>query len=190
MKPLFALLTFIGTVLAPATGLAGQVKSQVPKRTPHSAAALPAVSPAFKRIMAAAIDPTSTIADVQAYTRDARLQIQTKQDGLLFAKFLIASEMYDKARADDSKLSREEADVDETLAEYTRLVDAIDTNSPDTSDIKTADRAERRLTDAQTIRNQDRPVLRAEVAICIRAAGTIYVEIRAALGLPPIAKTD
>jgi hypothetical protein len=66
-----------------------QILPQTPKSGSHKPVKPLAVSPDFKRVMTAAVDPTSTVADVRAYIRDARIQIRTAQDSFLFAKLLM-----------------------------------------------------------------------------------------------------
>src|SRR5258708_20733840 len=68
--------------------------------TPNGAhkALLPAVSSDFRRTMTAAVDPSSTIEDLVTYARQARVQVRTNQDALIFKKFIAARHAYEDAK--------------------------------------------------------------------------------------------
>jgi hypothetical protein len=107
-------------LLAMAVCAGEQILPQTPKSGSHKPVKPLAVSSDFKRVMTAAVDPTSTVADVRAYIRDARIQIRTTQDSLLFAKLLLATDLSEKARKDAETIDEDLADLARGRAAYAR----------------------------------------------------------------------
>ena len=122
--------------------------------------------------MTAAVDPTTSLSDLQVYVRNARLQIRTNGDQLLFAKLLIAISLEEKRRTDSLAL-------DEGVAELKAAneVFALDSDLPVNR---------HRQIDAFYANQFNQKWLPSEIATCNREERRIYAEIRKTLGLPEI----
>jgi hypothetical protein len=153
-------------------------ETQTSKGAAHPTAATSAptksaVSSDFKRTMTAAVDPTSTLLDLQTYTRDARLQMKTSQDRLLFAKLLIAISLGEKRRTDIQTL--EEGAIELKSANAMLAID---------SDLQ-ANR--NRQIDAFYADQFNQKWLPNEIKTCIQEELRIYAEIRKTMGIPAVA---
>jgi hypothetical protein len=191
VKPLLTLIAFIGIVLVPAACLAGpfgfQSGTPAPVKGAHGASQQPAVSIDFKHTMTAAVDPTSTLADLTIYTRDARLQIRTKQDSLIFAKFLIGVNLFGKAREGDRKISEDLEEMKAARSADSDLSMQL-IKLPYTEELGlAADASAKRIASARAQLVEDKDLPDVLLAYRTEARG-LFADIRKSLGIPAIPK--